>query len=52
MQPKRKLKTRPAARRRPRYSSLNPRQKATRERTLNLLSDLRAGKAPYRKTIA
>jgi hypothetical protein len=51
MQPKRKPKTRPKARRTPRYSSLNPRQKATRERAINLLSDLRARKGPYNKLL-
>src|SRR5438309_9410377 len=35
MQPKRKPKTRPKAKKTPRYSSLNPRQKSTRERTLS-----------------
>ncbi|HXY14768.1 MAG TPA: hypothetical protein VEI26_09750 [Terriglobales bacterium] len=32
----------------PRYSSLTPREKATRERALNLLSDLRRGEGSYR----
>src|SRR5437667_7269177 len=31
----------------PRYSSLTAREKATRERSLALLSDLRGGKGPY-----
>jgi len=50
----RKTKTRQASckvrsiRRSPRYSTLTAREKATRERTLNLLSDLRRGKGSYR----
>src|SRR5947199_9792621 len=58
MKPKPKSSTRrtrsqPASRkvsstpRSPRYSSLTAREKATRERSLALLSDLRGGKGPY-----
>lgn len=35
----------------PRYSRLTAREKATRERALNLLSDLRRGKGPYSKLL-
>ncbi len=35
----------------PRYSSLTTREKATRERALNMLSDLRRGEAPYSKLL-
>jgi hypothetical protein len=35
----------------PRYSTLTEREKATRERALNLLSDLRRGKGPYSKLL-
>jgi hypothetical protein len=35
----------------PRYSSLTAPERATRERTLDLLSDLRAGKGSYRKLL-
>src|SRR5438552_10534158 len=40
----RKVSSTPRA---PRYSSLTAREKATRERSLALLSDLRGGKGPY-----
>jgi len=40
-----------AAKRTSRYSTLTARQKAARERSLALLSDLRAGKAPYSKLL-
>ena len=35
----------------PRYSSLTAREKATRERALNLLSDLRRGEGPHSKLL-
>jgi hypothetical protein len=35
----------------PRYSSLTAREKATRERALNLLSDLRRGEGSYRELL-
>ncbi len=42
---------RPPKTRSPRYSRLTAHQKATRERTLNLLSDLRRGKGSYRELL-
>jgi hypothetical protein len=41
----------PIARRTPPYSRLTAHEKATRERALNLLSDLRRGKGPYSKLL-
>lgn len=55
MPSKRKLHARrsrhPMSKRTPRYASLTAPERATRERTLDLLSDLRAGKGSYRKLL-
>lgn len=50
-QPKARRPKGPRTNSTPRYSSLTTRQRATRERAINLLSDLRARKGPYYKLL-